>query len=294
MSHEATFWAFKQMTLGAYAWRILALLADCHNPDPIKGGCFPSQRWLARYGNMSPSSVNRQLTELEELGLIRRVRKRHPVTNAKLATHYRLAFEAGFEPLPVAHHVPEGDIGGHVPAEGSTMSPSGTLICKEPLNPLPPDDDDDDDEPTPDLGVVETDGPPFADLVAKWPLDKHGKLHHAEISFAKLPVADRQIAIDTAQPTLIAMVRMKRGIPHLRRYVEARLFDEFHNAPAVDKDGDFVITPDRPEWRDWMGWVRKAHGQRGVDYHVKLGRMVTKHRWPTSRATSPAPETTDA
>lgn len=71
MSHEATNWAIKQRGLKPAAKILLWHLADCHNPAY---GCFPSQEYLAEHAEMSERSVRRHLEELEELGLISRVK----------------------------------------------------------------------------------------------------------------------------------------------------------------------------------------------------------------------------
>ena len=105
MSHRATNWAFEQRGLSASAWRILACLADRHNPDM---GCFPSQEQLAIDAEMSRRSVNRQLDALEEMGLIRRVRRWCAASRQNLSTRYILGFENAFllEPCATVAHGP--------------------------------------------------------------------------------------------------------------------------------------------------------------------------------------------
>lgn len=102
MSHDATNWAVKQRGLRPIAKIVLWHLADCHNPTQ---GCFPTQEYLAGQAEVSRASVNRILTELEQAGIIRREPAIDPDTRRQLPTRYRLAFEKGFEPLPV-----EGDV----------------------------------------------------------------------------------------------------------------------------------------------------------------------------------------
>jgi len=97
MSHFATNWAFQQKGLRPALKVVLLYLADRHNPDY---GCFPSQERLARDAEMSRASVNRHLKALEEMGLIRRVRRTDSTTGRVLATRYLLAFEDDFDPPP--------------------------------------------------------------------------------------------------------------------------------------------------------------------------------------------------
>lgn len=69
MSHDATNWAIKQRGLKPATKIVLWHLADCHNPSH---GCFPSHEYLAENAEMSISTVQRHIKELEALGLISR------------------------------------------------------------------------------------------------------------------------------------------------------------------------------------------------------------------------------
>ncbi|MGJ8529830.1 helix-turn-helix domain-containing protein [Maritalea sp.] len=102
MSHEATNWAFKQYHLSSGEWRLLAILADCHNDEL---GCFPSQEHLImRFGeshtkgkpNLARSTLNNYLNSLEEQGLIRREKRFDKSTFRQKSTRYILAFEDGW------------------------------------------------------------------------------------------------------------------------------------------------------------------------------------------------------
>lgn len=96
MSHEATNWAIKQRGLKPAAKIVLWHLCDRYHPDH---GCFPAQETLAEDCEMSRSSVNNQLAELEASGLIVRIVTRG--SNGRRArTRYRLGFEADFPKTP--------------------------------------------------------------------------------------------------------------------------------------------------------------------------------------------------
>ena len=94
MSHIATNWAFQLRGLRPSAKIVLLVLADCHNPA---NGCFPTQAFLAEACEMSRDSVNVQLAQLEDMGLIRRIRSIDPVSKRQRPTRYKLAFEADFK-----------------------------------------------------------------------------------------------------------------------------------------------------------------------------------------------------
>ncbi len=274
MSHEATKWAFEQRGVKPIAWRVLAHLANCHNPV---AGCFPSQSYLADVCEVSRASINRHLDELEAMGLLRRER-RHGKSRERESTRYYLGFEKDFTPLQVETHVSTVDMenGGqpqpvagenaavHVSEIPGSMSHSSeTLTGKEPIEPLP-------------LKPSTL----FEGLVHIWPADRHGNLNKAEESFMRLDATAQAAAHRAAKATMVALVRQKRSIPKLQGYLDSGLFDEFDGAPEIDADGDFIITPDRPEWKPWMGYLRDTYGQRGVDSAVKAGKWHPKTRWP--------------
>lgn len=105
MSYSATNWAFQQKGLRPAQKVVLLYLADRHNPDY---GCFPSQHRLALDCEMSRASLNTQLCQLEERGLIRRIRSRDRHSGQHVSTRYILGFEDGFNqtPSPETGHGP--------------------------------------------------------------------------------------------------------------------------------------------------------------------------------------------
>ena len=68
MSHEATNWAIKQRGLKPTTKIVLWHLCDRFNPDY---GCFPSQDRLAHDCEISRSTLNDHLAQLEAVGLLR-------------------------------------------------------------------------------------------------------------------------------------------------------------------------------------------------------------------------------
>ncbi len=130
MSHFATTWAIRQKGLKPAAKLVLWYLADRHNPDY---GCFPSQESLARDAEMSRASVNRHLAALEEIGLIRRVRRTDPATGRVMATRYLLAFEDEFEPPPDEAPCLEMTHGPCLKSGDSRVSNCDTNLVIEPV-----------------------------------------------------------------------------------------------------------------------------------------------------------------
>lgn len=107
MSHKATNWAFEQRGLTPSEKLVLLCLADRHNPDQ---GCFPQQKTIAEDANIGRSQLNVILGNLEEKGLIRRVRRFNPETKRQRSTRYILRFEKAFaqEPSPEIGHGSDG------------------------------------------------------------------------------------------------------------------------------------------------------------------------------------------
>ena len=112
MSHEATNWAIKQRGLKPTTKIVLWHLCDRFNSDY---GCFPSQDRLAHDCEISRSTLNDHLGQLEAVGLLRRVPRLDPVTKRQLRTRYILGFEPGFTPVAV---VPCPEI-GHGEGDGA-------------------------------------------------------------------------------------------------------------------------------------------------------------------------------
>jgi hypothetical protein len=98
MSHEATNWAIKQRGLKPTTKIVLWHLCDRFNPDY---GCFPSQVRLAHDCEISRSTLNEHLGQLEATGLLRRVPRIDPVTKRQMQTRYILGFEPSFTPADV-------------------------------------------------------------------------------------------------------------------------------------------------------------------------------------------------
>jgi hypothetical protein len=95
MSHAATNWAIQRRGLKPTTKIVLWHLCDRFNPDY---GCFPSQERLAHDCEISRSTLNEHLGQLEASGLLRRVPRLDPVTKRQMPTRYILGFERGFTP----------------------------------------------------------------------------------------------------------------------------------------------------------------------------------------------------
>ena len=261
MSNVATNWAFGQVQLKPGPWRVLVMLADCHNPAY---GCFPGQEWLARHCNMSRASVNRHLDALEDEQLIRRRSYFDKATGQRTKTRYFLAFETDFPRRNLRHgDEPESPDAGETPSRnlrhGETAE-NGSGPClkihdhhvsncdnnpvREPVssNPPYPPETGGDDPDTPEMKPV----PAFEDLARGFPDPDLQDLKGARKLWDQLTDYNKRRAFDHAS-TWREKKRGKRG--------KARLLVKSYLA----QEGWVVSTPKRSDGSnlrifgpDWM------------------------------------------
>lgn len=197
MSHKATNWAIQQRGLRPAAKLVLWHLCDRFHPD---NGCFPSQATLADDCELSRSSLNDQLAELEAAKLIRRERQ-HGAGNKRQATRYRLAFEPDFDDVKEAEPCPEI---GHGSMSENHLKPcpnlaeshvrnSDTNLVREPVKePIERDARASDEE--------------FERARKAWPTGFTDSREDALAAWLALPAADRTEAL-TEIPRFIATTR---------------------------------------------------------------------------------------
>ena len=135
LSHQATNWAIQQKGLKPAAKIVLWHLADCHNPSQ---GCFPSHEYIAEAAEMSVSTVQRHLKDLESAGLISRDRVKRKGKYDR--TEYTLKMDAK-KPLPVKSTTGQNEQSLPVKSDGFYRSKLPTNLVKEPVkepSPQPP------------------------------------------------------------------------------------------------------------------------------------------------------------
>lgn len=285
MSHFATNWAIQLRGLEPATKVLLWHLADCHNPAQ---GCFPTQAFLADRSELSRASVNRHLAILEQRGLIARERLFDVVRQCQLPTRYHLACEPDFElhrkrlaALPKRGLKPcrssgHGAVYQKLGEPSLNFEESRVLNCDS--NPVI--------EPVkePPLGAPVRAGSDFSELWEAWPEpERPRECSFVEKLFARLAPDDRGRAVQFAHR--FRAVRARQGgfapmIPYLRE----RLFREFDGAPEIDREGYFLIKPEREEWAPWIEDLRIRHGEGGAARVQKLGYFRATTRWPQPHA----------
>lgn len=273
MSHHATNWAIQQRGLRPASKIVLWHLCDRHNPDL---GCYPSQDRLAYDCEMSRSALNEHLKLLEQSGLIRREQQINKQTKQQENTRYRFSFEPDFVatqdvvvPCPESGH-------GAVSGKGVEPCPDSTesRVRIPDTNPVR--------EPViePPVRADARGREDFDILWSSWP--QHHRPDSRDAAwrlFSKLPGEDREKAVRGAEHYRKAMT-FRAKPPRMVVYLRDRLFLDFHDNPEVDADGDFVIRPGQPEWGEWLGSIRRQHGEAGVQSSIRFKFLVRKTRWP--------------
>jgi hypothetical protein len=101
----------------------------------------------------------------------------------------------------------------------------------------------------------------------------------AERLFDRLTPDERRSAIEFV--TAFRSLRAGQGavalmIPYLRE----KSFVDFVGAPEIDREGYFVIRPEREEWAAWIASYHSRYSEKIVSGMIERGFMLTRSRWP--------------
>ena len=240
-----------------------------------------SVRNLQRAGNIGRDKTYRILNELIAAGYV--TRSQEKAEAGKFGEQEYVVYD---DPVPDQLPFPENpeavlplpekpDAAGPCPETPYTDQPDtenpDALIRTHPTN------TESTKNPFPNAG--------FADLWMAWPQEHRPQNRTlAETHFLNLPApADRQQALEHAG-AYRRLLAYRGEKPTLIPYLKERRWREIAGAPPYDKDGDFVITPDREEWRPWLDAIRAEHGETGAKSALRLGKIVRRDRWPPAGA----------
>lgn len=122
----------------------------------------------------------------------------------------------------------------------------------------------------------------FDELWSGWPEAERPKVRaYAERVFDEMKPEERRHAV-----RLAASFRARcKGVgkPSLMIPFLKGRFRELVEAPTIDHEGYFVITPSRPEWSAWMAHYRARHSARICADTEQRGVMLRRSRWPEDR-----------
>ena len=249
MSHAATNWAIQRRGLKPTTKIVLWHLCDRFNPDY---GCFPSQARLAHDCEISRSTLNDHLGQLEAAGLLRRVPRIHPATKRQMPTRYILGFEPGFtphdpNPCPETGH-------GALPFDGTVSGDQDS--CEELAN---------EQDPCPKTGHG-IDARPVSDFDPDpCPENDQSRVRNPDTNVVREPLS---------KP-------VKEEEDAAARDAD---FDQFF-AELLSALG-FEANVALPAW--WQGWPARQHVQRWIDdLGMSQDRILAVAR--ESREAHPAP-----
>lgn len=224
MSHEATNWAIKQRGLKPTTKIVLWHLSDRFNPDY---GCFPSQDRLSHDCEISRSTLNDHIGQLEAVGLLRRVPRIDPATKRQLPTRYILGFEPGFTPAPA---VPCPEIGHGSDREEESRADSEVLVLGGCV----------DGEPCPDFGHG-FDAEAVSDFRAEpCPENAESRVRNPDTNLVREPLS-KPVKEEDAQA---------------RDAISDQVFVDLLDALGLNADA-------LPGW--WQGWSPRLHVRRWRD-----------------------------
>lgn len=132
-----------------------------------------------------------------------------------------------------------------------------------------------------DSGIVPL--PDFATMLKSWDV-RHRPPDPTRCRnlFDDLPaMIERQNAIAMSELYQTIQRRRKKK-PSLATYIKERAWRGLIDAPEIDIEGRFVITPYREEWESWIGHIAQTHGETIAATQRASGRLVRHDRWPPS------------
>lgn len=255
--------------------RHVLLTLSCFMND-VGGGCYPTQEQLAEATGLTDRAVRTHLEKAEELGWLGRTE--HGFRGQRWRNHEY--FAKWPEPLDVDE--------GAEPRSGPSGKRSGTSFPKVRKD-VPPILPENSNTPLPPEGQprrVDQDVVPdgFDAIWQLWPDFARGNRDKARAVFDAMP--DDQQAVVARSVRTASLVHYRRylkrgeGVPMLAGALRTLRWSDFVDAPTIDDDGHFIVTPDRPEWRPWLRYIEQAYGKGARGRTEAAGRFLPPTRWP--------------
>ncbi|MES0207908.1 helix-turn-helix domain-containing protein [Mesorhizobium sp. M0028] len=298
MSIQAVAWALEQDIPSA--GMKLVLISLCNHANHKTGECWPSIATVEREASMTRRTVQRNIALLIDAGFIE-ARADFAESGRQGANVYRIISDPVERGALTANHKMLG-VGCHsdIPSRDDENASDGALEGvtdgagegatggapinhqKEPSEEPPP--------PITEAAPVTKWEGDFSIFWDEWPiLLRPDNRHHCAGIFRNLSEEARAAAIAQAG-TYRKLMACRKKPPRLVTYLSERIFAELDGGPQFDTDGDFLITPDRPEWSSWLGSIRSRFGESGVQSIVRKEKPLyrTKTRWPDPKTQAAA------
>lgn len=123
-----------------------------------------------------------------------------------------------------------------------------------------------------------TDG--FKKLWDEWPSkERPNKIKAAKWAYDRLTAGEQTIAFEQAR-RFRQVAKAQKDMALMIPYLKQRLFIELQDAPKINADGRFIITPDRVEWPAWREYIRKEYSNAAVVRLDKRKSFFADSRWP--------------
>jgi hypothetical protein len=241
--------------------------------NELGDGCYPTQEQIAEATGLSIRAVREHVDTAVEAGWL--TRQEHGFKGQKWRNYeYAAAW-------PETQHVDKGAEPGAGPsdegaARGSEGAEPGAGKVRHHVPPTSPSLSN----TSPPSALTRADGGEFNILWEAWPAQhRPDNRSAAQALFEKLSADERRQAVHYASAHHRRQI-LRKERPLMVPYLKRRLFEELHGAPPIDEAGDFVITPERPEWGEWLGDIRRRYGEPGVRSILKCKQVRQPRRWP--------------
>lgn len=264
MSVQAITWALEQ-TVGSPTGKIILLCLA--NYADKNGACFPGHKTIADECEVSVRSVAEWMAKLESLGLIDRTRR---FRNNGSRTSDSIVLRLPWLATTTSSEPHANSASGRETASPHADDRTHQVQQVHPLN-----RQNNQYPPNPPSGGLD-----FDLLWKAWPTEHQGNRENATAAWSRLTPTEQATALRNCGLAVRAFALRHARIPALVMYLRNRVFDEFDGAPPIDGDGYFVIKPGMPEWSEWLGWIRRTHGERYVEQQVVRGVFFSRDRWP--------------
>lgn len=238
---------------------------------------------IRKAGNIGRDKAYKLIKELKEAGYVE-YHEIRDINGRVVENNYTVYDCAVPESLPLPEKteavrpVPENPEAGaplpEKPVSGETASGKSAGITKDPF--------------LPKQNLTKTDSqivamPDFASLLKAWePKWRPSDPKSCRNLFDALPAPiERQNAIAIA-PLFQLIQRRRKKKPGLYAYLKDRAWRELVDAPEIDIEGRFKITPYREEWDAWIAHMTQTHGETAAAMERRNACLLRHDRWPPS------------
>lgn len=272
MSIQAVAWAISQRVGSPTGKVLLMCLANYANE---RGECWPSQKTIAREAELGERATRDWLQKLESKGLISRSR-RHRSDGSRTSDHVTLNLsrkpDSGENNLAADYAVRPNLAESQSNPTGTSRRTYRQQVPSIEPSPKPLEE--------PSSGARERGTAGFKKLWDEWPSkERPNKIKAAKWAYDRLTAREQTTAFEQAR-RFRQLAKAQKDMALMIPYLKQRLFIELQDAPKINADGRFIITPDRVEWPAWREYIRKRFSDAAVVRLDKRKSFFADSRWP--------------